>query len=101
MGFVDVCQSHRRAHRRKPGACVLGPLDERNRAIEVRLEVAPILRAEPTDAVEVEMSHRDACCVAVPDRERGARNRLLDAKCTARAADEGRLAGAELARNAD
>src|SRR5258706_244377 len=70
MRFVDMCQGHRCAHRRKPGACVLGPLDKGNRAIEVRLEVAPVLRAEPADAVEVEMSHRNARRVAGPDRDR-------------------------------
>src|SRR5437763_1378596 len=69
--LVDVRESHGRAHRRKPGARVLRPLDERNRAIEVRLEVAPLLGAEPTDAVEIEMRDWNGGCgsfVAVRER---------------------------------
>ena len=64
-----------RARPREPGAAVLGPLDEGNRAIEVRLEVAPILRVEPGEPVEVEMRDRRRRLVAVADRERRARDR--------------------------
>ena len=60
--------------RRQPAARVLGPLDEHNRAIEVGLEIAPSLRAEPVEPVEVEMSDRDAPLVAVADRVRRARD---------------------------
>ena len=45
---------------RKPVARVLGPLDEHNRAIEVGLEIAPALGGQSREAVEVEMSDRNA-----------------------------------------
>ena len=50
-----MCSSVTVALLGEPGAGVLGPLDEGNRAIEVGLEVAPVLGAELVDAVEVEM----------------------------------------------
>ena len=52
---------------------MLGPLDEGNRAIEVRLEVAPLLGAEAGHAVEVEMRDGNGRLVAVADREGRAR----------------------------
>src|SRR4051812_10257427 len=88
-------------HRREPGAPVLGPLDKGNRAIEVGLEVAPLLSAEAAHAIEVEVRDRRRGLVAVADRERGARNGRFDAERAARAANEGRLPRTELARDAD
>src|SRR5262249_32612426 len=101
MRFVDMRESHRCAHRGEPGARVLRPLDKGNRAIEIRLEVAPFLGAETSDAVEVEVRHRNGALVAVSDRIGGAGNGLPDAERAAGAADERRLAGAELARDGD
>ena len=101
VGSVDVGQGHGRADRRQPAARVLGPLDERNRAIEVGLEVAPLLGAEPGEPVEVEVRDRNAPVVAVPDRERRARHRRRDAERAAGAADERRLPRAELAGDRD
>src|SRR5581483_7109782 len=101
MRLVDVRQSHRRTHRWKPGAGVLRPLDECNRAIEVGLEVAPLLGAEAADAVQVEMRHGHGARVPVADRVRRARDRLRHTERAAGAADERRLAGAELAGDRD
>src|SRR5205823_3271039 len=79
----------------------LGPLDEDDRAVEVRLEVAPLGRRDALEPEEVEVRDENAALVAVPDRVRRARNRPLDAEPPAGAADEGRLAGAELAGDGD
>src|SRR5690348_1927875 len=99
--LVDVLERHRGSHRRQPGARVLGPLDEGNRAIEVRLEVAPVLGAEAPDAVEVEVRDGGVPGVAVADRVGRARDGLADAERAARSTDERRLAGAELAGDRD
>ena len=53
---------------------VLGPFDEGDRAVEVRLEVAPLLGVEPGEAVEVEVGDGRRRLVAVADRERRARD---------------------------
>src|SRR6478672_1881087 len=101
MRLVDVLEGHRGAHRREPGARVLGPLDEGNRAIEVRLQVAPLLGAEKADAVEIEVRDRHGRRVAVADRVRRARDRLPDAERAAGAAHERRLARAKVAGDRD
>ena len=56
---------------------------------------------EPREAVEVEVRDRRRRLVAVPDREGRARDRLGDAERPRGAADERRLAGAELAGDGD
>src|SRR5215207_341222 len=99
--LVDVLQSHGRPYRRQPRARVLRPLDERNRAIEVRLEVAPLLRLERDHAVEVEVRDGNGCLVAMADRERRAGDRPFDAERAAGAADERGLARAEVSRDGD
>ena len=76
--LVDVLEGNDRARPREPGAAVLGPLDEGDRAVEVRLEVAPLLRVEAGEPVEVEMGDRNRRLVAVADREGRARDRLDD-----------------------
>src|SRR3954470_19409228 len=65
---------------REPVAAVLGPLDEGDRAVEVRLEVAPFLRVETGDAVQVEVRDGHARLVAMADREGRAGNGLTDAE---------------------
>src|SRR5438445_2785688 len=78
VGLVDVAEGNDRPRPGEPVAAVLGPLDEGDGAVEVRLEVAPLLGVEAGDAVEVEM--RDGCrgAVAVADREGRARDGLGD-----------------------
>src|SRR5919206_1256685 len=78
-------------HRRKAVAGRLGPLDEDDGAVEVRLEGAPLRRRDALEAEEVEVRDGDASLVAVPDRVRRTRDRPLDAERAARTADEGRL----------
>ncbi len=82
----------------------LGPFDERDAVgAELLAEEVGLLVAEALGETEqVEVGHRHAA-VLVParDRERRARDRDLHPERAARAADEGRLAGAELARDED
>jgi len=53
--FVDVSEGNDRPRVREPRGAVLGPLDECDCAIEVRLEVPPLLGIEAGKAVEVEV----------------------------------------------
>jgi hypothetical protein len=96
-----VLESHPRTLRRQRPASGLGPLDEDDGLVEVRLEVAPLGRGEPAEAVKVEMRHVRRAGVAVPDREGRAGDARRDAERTAGAADEGGLPGAELAGDQD
>ncbi len=90
------------ARRRQNVLPRLGPLDEGDRVLEVRLEVSPLGRRHPFEAVEIEVRNLDAVAVvAVADRVRRARHTLTHAKGNARSADERRLAGAELASDGD
>ena len=98
--LVDVTEGNDRARSREPVPAVLGPFDECDRAVEVRLEVAPLLGIEPGEAVQIEVRDGHRRVVAVADRERRARDRPCDAERARRAADEGRLPGAELAGDA-
>src|SRR5262249_40967200 len=81
----------------------LRPLDEGDRVGgEVVLEQRRVLAVEATEPVQVEV--RDpgvAATVALADREGRRGDRLLHAERPTGAADERRLAGAELARDDD
>jgi hypothetical protein len=80
----------------------LGPLDEDDRVVEVRLEIAPLRRRHHLlEAKEVEVRHVDSALVPVADGVRRARDRTFDAERAGGAADERRLPGAELARDRD
>ena len=79
----------------------LRPLDEADRVVEIRLEVAPLRRRHALEAVEVEVGHVASATVAMADRVGRAGHRPVDAERAAGAADEGRLPGAELARDRD
>src|SRR5262245_40654733 len=93
-------QLHRKARRRQHARPRLGPLDECNRVIEVRLEVAPLGGRHALEAVEVEMRDLAAVrVVAVADRVRRARHAFAHTERDARAAYERRLTTAELARH--
>src|SRR4051812_46059624 len=76
VGLVDVTEGNDRPRFRQPIAPMVGPFDERDRAVEVRLEVTPVGGLQAGEAVQVEV--RDGCgsLVAVADRERRARHRL-------------------------
>src|SRR4051794_31228050 len=97
MGFVDVGERNLRTRRRKPPAPVLGPFDERDRPVEVRLEICPLLGIDRGDAVEVEVRDGYGGVVAVADREGRAGDGLAHPERPRGAADERRLAGAQLA----
>src|SRR4051794_20986493 len=99
--LVDMAEGNDGARGWEPVASVLGPLDERDRAVEVRLEIAPLLRVEAGDAVEVEVRHRRRGLVAVADRERRAGDGLGDAERPGGSTDERRLARPELAGDGD
>jgi uncharacterized protein (DUF1330 family) len=80
----------------------LRPLHEDHRVLEVRLEIPPLGGRDAFEAVEVEVGDLDAVAVvAVADRVGRARHALAYAERAARAADEGRLPGAELPRDGD
>src|SRR3954447_15930135 len=85
----------------EPIAAVLGPFDEGDRAVEVGLQVAPFLRIEARDAVQVEVRDGHGRLVAVADREGGAGDGLAHAERAGGAAHEGGLAGTQLARDGD
>ena len=95
---VHVRELDAHARRRQAPARALGPLDEDDRVLEIRLERAPVGVRQLLEAIQVEV--RDAV-VAMPDRVRRARHRPLDAERPARAADERGLPRAELAGDVD
>ena len=97
----DVLEPDMRPWLRQNTGPGLRPLDEHDRVLEVRLEVAPLRRREAAKAVEVEMGDVDRPAVAVADRERRARDTSRDAERAAGPADERRLARTELARDED
>src|SRR5436190_22116487 len=96
MCGVHVGQTYRDPHRWERAGRRLGPFDEADRILEVRLEVAPLRRRETLEAEEVEMGDVGVARVTVADRVGRARDRRRDAERRAGAADEGRLAAAEL-----
>src|SRR6185312_12906281 len=67
--LVDVPESNDGARIRQPVTAVLGPFDEGDGAVEVGLQVAPLLRVEPRDPVQIEVRDRRRRLIAVPDRE--------------------------------
>src|SRR5437588_5256417 len=94
-----VLEPHGGAGRREHAGAGLGPLDEDDRILEVRLQVAPLRRRNVAEAEEIEVRDVDAPPVAVADREGGASDRADHAERAAGAPDEGRLARAELSRD--
>src|SRR5207245_7613296 len=68
VGLVDVAEGNDRPRPGEPVASVLGPLHERDGAVEVGLEVAPLFGVEAGDAVEVEMRDGRRRSVPVADR---------------------------------
>src|SRR5581483_10577803 len=101
MRLVDMTEGNDDARPRQPLPPVLRPFDEDDGVLEVRLQVAPLLGIEPRAAVEVEVRDRHRRLVAVADRERRARDGARDAERPRGAADERRLARAELTRDGD
>ena len=98
---VAVLEPDAQTRRRQDAGAGLGPLDEHDRIVEVRLEVPPLRRRDVAKAEEVEVRDVDATVVPVTDRERRARDRLRHTERAARASHESRLARAELARDGD
>jgi hypothetical protein len=98
---VAVLEQDGDTRRRQDAFARLGPFDEDDRVVEVRLEVSPLGRRDLAEAEEVEVRDVDAPVVAVTDGEGRARDRLRDAEGAARAAHERRLPRAQLARDGD
>jgi hypothetical protein len=94
-------QTYLDAHGREGSGRCLRPLDEADRVLEVRLEIAPLGRRKTLKAIEIEVGDIRPARIAVADREGRARHRALDPERPARAAHESRLPGAELARDGD
>jgi hypothetical protein len=101
MRRVHVRQTYRDPHVWERAGRRLGPFDEADRVLEVRLEVAPLGRGETLEAEEVEVRDVRIARIPVPDGEGRARDRRRDPERTARATDEGRLAAAEVAGDGD
>src|SRR5438874_1547493 len=86
------------------GECVgggLGPFDEADRILEVRLQIPPLGRRKALETKEIEVRGVGVSRVAVTNGKGRAGDGSLDSQRPAGAADEGRLAGAELARDGD
>src|SRR4051794_24404783 len=98
---VAVLEPDADARLRQDAGARLGPFDEDDRIVEVRLEVPPLRGRHVAKAEQVEMRDVDTAVIPVPDRECRARDRLRHAERAACAAHEGRLPGAELARHRD
>jgi len=96
-----MTQPHRETRRWQNALTGLRPLDERDRVVEVRLEVPPLRSRDVAEAEEVEVRDVDASVIAVTDREGRARDRPGHAERATGAAHERRLAGAQLARDGD
>lgn len=73
------------------------PFDERDRTVEVRLDIPPLRVAQAAEPVQVEVRDRGRPLVEMADRERGARDGPVDAERAARPPHERGLASAELA----
>src|SRR5439155_18754120 len=99
-GAPTMLEPEGEAGGRQSRLAYLRPLDEHHRVVEVRLEVSPLGGGETAESVEVEVRNvGGAAVVAMTDRERRARDGVLDAQRPAGAADECRLARSELARD--
>ena len=96
-----MLEAHLDAWARKGVAAGLRPLDERDRVLEVRLEVAPLRGREPLEAIQVEVGDVLLTPIAMTDRERRARHGRCDPEGSAGASDERRLARTELAGDGD
>jgi hypothetical protein len=90
---------HAEARRRQDAGSGLGPLDERDGVVEVRLQVSPFRVRKTREAVQVEMRHRHHSFVPVSDRERRARHGRGHSERATRSPDERRLSGTKLARH--
>jgi hypothetical protein len=99
--FVDVPESNDGPRIREPVTSVLGPLDEGDGAVEVRLQVAPLLGIESGDPVQVEVRDRRRSLVTVSDRERRAGDGARHPERSRRPAHERGLPGAQVARDRD
>jgi hypothetical protein len=101
MRRIDVRQTYRDPNGRERGGRSLGPFDEADRILEVRLEVAPLCGREALEAEQVEVRDVGITRVAVADGKCRAGDWSLDAERAAGTANERRLAAAELARDGD
>src|SRR5436305_11018035 len=98
----SMTQTHRYARGRQHSESCLRPLDERDRPLEIRLEIPPLRSRHALKAIQVEMRDLDAVSVvAVADRERRARDAVVHAERATRTADERRLPRSELAGHGD
>ena len=88
-----VLQRHGDSCSRKSDRSGLRPLDEDDRVVEVRLEVAPLGGRHLHEPVEVEVRDVDDSSVAMPDRERRARHRRGYTERAAGSPYEGGLPG--------
>src|SRR5256712_9830688 len=76
--FSAVLEVYLDACRRQDAGAGFGPLDEHDRVVEVRLQVAPLRRGHTAEAEQVEMRHVDAPSIAMADREGEAPDRALN-----------------------
>ena len=99
--LAGMSQQDVKAWRRERLAGSLRPLDEADRPVEVRLEIAPLGRRDALESIEVEMRDIYASTVPMTNREGGAGNGPGHAQSAACPSHERRLAGAELPRDGD
>src|SRR6266536_1067060 len=101
MCQIHVRQTYLDPDGRKGAGRRLRPLDEADRVLEVRFEVAPLGRGEALETEKVEMRDVGVALVAVADREGRAGDGARHAERAAATPDEGRLAAPQLAGDGD
>src|SRR5947208_3744440 len=98
---IHVRQTYRDAHGREDARSRLGPFDEADCILEIGLQITPLRGRDALESKEIEVGDVRVSGVAVADGEGRARHGHLDPERAAGAANERRLAGAELARDGD
>src|SRR4051812_6775599 len=101
MRPVHVRQTYRDPQGRQHTGRGLGPFDEADRVLEVRLEVTPLRGGDALEPEQIEVGDIRVSGIAVADGEGRARHMCGDTERAAGTADEGRLAAPELSGDGD
>src|SRR4029079_13343236 len=94
--LAGMSQQDMKSRRGQRVAGSLRPLDEADRSVEIRLEIAPLGRRDALESIEVEMRDIYASTVPMTNREGGAGNGPGHAQSAACPSHERRVLGAQL-----